>query len=177
MGRGVAASAAAGGLPVLAAASPRRHPPRERPLAVAPPCRPGRSRCALRLPARRSGSVMNVFVVDDSAVVRRMMGALLAAVPDVVVVGEASSAEACFSPIETLAPDVVGIDWSMPGMNGIEATAELHRTRPQVRVVGFTSTDDRCVHEAFIAAGPSAVFAKADAMALRDHLLAAATVG
>ena len=120
---------------------------------------------------------MKIFVVDDSAVIRRTMRALLAALPDVVVVGEASSAEACFSPIETLAPDVVVMDWSMPGMNGIEATAELQRTRPEVRVVGFTSTDDRCVHEAFIAAGATAVFAKEDAMALRDHLLAAATVG
>jgi len=118
---------------------------------------------------------VKIFVVDDSAVIRRTMRALLAALPDVAVVGEASSAEACFSPIETLAPDVVVMDWSMPGMNGIEATAELQRTRPEVRVVGFTSTDDPCVHEAFIAAGATAVFAKEDAMALRDHLLAAAT--
>jgi DNA-binding NarL/FixJ family response regulator len=119
---------------------------------------------------------VKVFVVDDSAIVRSMMGALLAAFPDVVVVGEAGSAEACFSPIETLAPDVVVMDWSMPGMNGIEATAELQRTRPEVRVVGFTSTDDRGVHQAFIAAGATAVFAKEDAMALRDYLLAAAAV-
>lgn len=116
-------------------------------------------------------------MVDDSAVVRRMVGALLAASPEVLVVGEASSAEACFSAIESLAPDVVVMDWSMPGMNGIEATAELQRTRPDARVVGFTSTDDRSVHEAFIAAGATAVFAKEDAMALRDHLLAAAAVG
>ena len=120
---------------------------------------------------------MKVFVVDDSAVVRRVVRALLAVLPDVVVVGEASSAEACFSPIETLAPDVVVMDWSMPGMNGIEATAELQRTRPEVRVVGFTSTDDRCVHEAFIAAGASAVFAKEEALALREYLLAVAPVG
>ena len=122
------------------------------------------------------GSAVKIFVVDDSAVIRRTMRALLAALPDVAVVGEASSAEACFSPIETLAPDVVVMDWSMPGMNGIEATAELQRTRPEVRVVGFTSTDDPCVHQAFIAAGATAVFAKQDAMALRDHLLATATV-
>ena len=120
---------------------------------------------------------MKVFVVDDSAVIRRMVAALLATSADVVLVGEASSAEACFSPVAELAPDVVVMDWSMPGMNGIEATAELQRTRPDGRVVGFTSTDDRCVHEAFIAAGATAVFAKEDAMALRDHLLGAAAVG
>jgi DNA-binding NarL/FixJ family response regulator len=123
------------------------------------------------------GSVVKVFIVDDSAVIRRMVGALLAAFPDVLVVGEASSAEACFSPIEALAPDVVVMDWSMPGMSGIEATAELQRTRPDVRVVGFTSTDDSGVHAAFMAAGAAAVFAKEDAMALRDYLLSAAAVG
>jgi DNA-binding NarL/FixJ family response regulator len=120
---------------------------------------------------------VKVLVVDDSAVARRMVAALLAASPDIVVVGEASSAEACFPAIERLAPDLVVMDWSMPGMNGIEATAELQRTRPGVRVVGFTSTGDRAVHTAFVAAGATAVFAKEDAMALRDHLLAAAAVG
>src|SRR3954452_22580031 len=121
--------------------------------------------------------VVKVLIVDDSAIMCRMVRALLAASPDVVVVGEAPSAEDAFPLIARLAPDVVVMDWSMPGMNGIEATAELRRTQPDVRVVGFTSTDDRCVHEAFIAAGATAVFAKEDAMALSDYLLAAATVG
>jgi hypothetical protein len=39
------------------------------------------------------------------------------------------------------------------------------------------SRGQRCVHEAFISAGATAVFAKDEAVALRDHLLAAATVG
>src|SRR3954470_7142333 len=80
------------------------------------------------------------------------------------------------APIDVLAPDVVVMDWSMPGMSGIEATAELRRTRPELRVVGFTSTDDRIVHEAFLEAGATAVFAKEHALDVREYLLATAAV-
>jgi DNA-binding NarL/FixJ family response regulator len=106
-----------------------------------------------------------------------MVRALIAASPDVVLVGEARSAEDRSARLDTLTPDVVVMDWSMPGMNGVETTAELLRTRPELCVIGFTSTDDRRVREAFIEAGASAVFAKDDAMALRDYLLASAAVG
>ena len=115
--------------------------------------------------------------MDDSAVARRMLHALLVRFPEVVIVGEACSAEDAFPLVASAAPDVVVMDWSMPGMDGIEATAELHRTRGELRIVGFTSTDDEGVHQAFIEAGATAVFAKEDALALRDYLLAEAAVG
>jgi len=129
-----------------------------------------------RLAQRDAPFVLKVFLVDDSAVARGMMHALLDASHGAVIVGEAHSAEDCFVPIDMLAPDVVVMDWSMPGMSGIEATAELRRTRPELRVVGFTSTDDPTVHEAFINAGATAVFAKEDALGVREYLLATAAV-
>jgi len=129
------------------------------------------------VPRSDDGCVVKVFIVDDSAIARRMVRALLGESPDVVIVGEAPSAEDGFAAIDELAPDLVVMDWSMPGMNGIEATAEVRRRRPEMRVVGFTSTDSPTVHEAFIEAGATAVFAKDEGMALRDFLLAAAAVG
>ena len=131
----------------------------------------------LRSVQRDGGVRVKLFIVDDSAVARRMLHHLLEAFPEVVIVGEACSAEDAFPLIASAAPDLVVMDWSMPGMNGIEATAELHRTRAELRVVGFTSTDDARVHEAFIEAGATAVFTKEDAMALRDYLLTEAAVG
>jgi two-component system invasion response regulator UvrY len=134
-------------------------------------------RDAPRLVPFDGGFVVNVFIVDDSVIASRMVQQLLAAYPDVVIVGESRSAEDGFALIDALAPDLVVMDWSMPGMSGVEATAELRRRRPELRVVGFTSTSDPSVHEAFMAAGATAVFAKSEAMALREYLVAAAAVG
>jgi chemotaxis response regulator CheB len=64
---------------------------------------------------------VNVFLVDDSAVACRMVRALLSGSLDVVVVGEARSDEDAIRLIARLAPDVVVMNWSMPGMNGVEA--------------------------------------------------------
>jgi DNA-binding NarL/FixJ family response regulator len=123
------------------------------------------------------GVLVKLFIVDDSAIACRMVRALFAASPDVVIVGDARSAEDGLALIDALAPDLVVMDWSMPGMSGVEATAELRRRRPELRVVGFTSTADPSVQEAFVAAGATAVFAKSEAMALREYLVAAAAVG
>ena len=65
---------------------------------------------------------MRVFVVDDSPTARRMLRLVLAERDGVDVVGEAVSAEDCLARVADFAPDVVVMDWRMPGMNGAEAT-------------------------------------------------------
>ena len=113
---------------------------------------------------------MRVFVVDDSPTARRMLRLVLAERDGFDVVGEAVSAEDCLARVAGFAPDVVVMDWRMPGMNGADATRELLARHPDVRVVGFTSSGSDGTRQAFLDAGASRVFLKERALDLRDYL-------
>ena len=117
---------------------------------------------------------MRVLIVDDSPVAAQLVRRLLDGGAGVEIVGEAGSGEEGIEACDALMPDTVVMDWSMPGMNGIEATAEICRRHPGIEVVGFTSTRDSNVHDAFRDAGATAVFAKDCVPQLRDYLLRAA---
>jgi DNA-binding NarL/FixJ family response regulator len=113
---------------------------------------------------------VRVFVVDDSPTARRMLSLLLTELRGVVVIGEASSGEECLARVDELAPDVIVMDWKMRGIDGARTTEDLLARHPDVRVVGFTSSGSTATHRAFLDAGAAAVFAKHDAMKLRDYL-------
>jgi NarL family two-component system response regulator LiaR len=82
---------------------------------------------------------IRVLVVDDQAIVRRGIRALLATEPDLEVVGEAADGEAALRTAAGLRPDVVLMDLVMPGVDGVEATRRLTDGDPAVRVVVLTS--------------------------------------
>lgn len=91
--------------------------------------------------------MIRVLVVDDHALVRAALVHLLESAPDITVVGEAAGGEAAVKlatePPPTGRPDVVLMDLSMPGMDGLTATRELIRADPTCRVIGLTSFDDQ----------------------------------
>jgi len=84
-----------------------------------------------------------VLIVDDEEPARERLRQLLGAVPDVVVVGEASNGEKALDAISTLNPDVVLLDIQMPGLSGLEVAACLHRPRP--RIIFCTAFDQYAV--------------------------------
>jgi DNA-binding NarL/FixJ family response regulator len=96
---------------------------------------------------------VRLFIVDDSEVARRMLRLLSDDVPGLVVVGEATTGEEALAPIREARPDVVVMDWQMPGINGVEATERLLAEHPNLRVVGFTSSGEPDTHQAFLDAG------------------------
>jgi two-component system chemotaxis response regulator CheB len=88
------------------------------------------------IPAQAAGRPpVRVMVVDDSAVIRGMLGRWLEAEPDLALVGAAGSAEEALRRLETCAVDVCVLDVEMPGMSGIEALPRLLAARPAMRVV------------------------------------------
>ena len=66
-----------------------------------------------------------VLLVDDHAVVRAGIRAVIAAEPDMEVVGEAADGPTALALVADLNPDVVVADVSMPGMSGVELTTRL----------------------------------------------------
>lgn len=95
--------------------------------------------------------VITVFIADDQAMVRQGFGALLAAQPDISVVGDADNGATAVTEVERLRPDVVLMDVRMPQMNGLEAARAILRGShdPPVRVLMLTTFDiDDYVYEA-----------------------------
>ena len=87
--------------------------------------------------------MIRVLLADDHDVVRRGLSALLEGADDISVVGAAADgAEAVLLSTE-LEPDVVLMDLSMPGVDGVEATRRLTAERPDAQVVILTSFSDR----------------------------------
>jgi DNA-binding NarL/FixJ family response regulator len=86
---------------------------------------------------------VRVTIVDDHAVVRGGLEQLLAAEPDLEVVGVAADGAAGVELATRLRPDVVLMDLSMPGVDGVEATRRLQAADPTIQVVVLTSFADR----------------------------------
>jgi DNA-binding NarL/FixJ family response regulator len=85
---------------------------------------------------------IRVVVVDDHRIFRAGLRALLDAEPTTEAVGEAGDGDEAIAVVRSAQPDVVLMDITMPGTNGIEATRRLHREHPQVRVVMLTMLED-----------------------------------
>ena len=78
---------------------------------------------------------IRVLLADDHTLVRAGIRALLEKLPGLEVAGEASDGREVLDLVKTRQPDVVLLDISMPGLNGLEALARLTRDFPQVRVI------------------------------------------
>lgn len=85
---------------------------------------------------------IRVLIVDDHALVREGIRALLALVADIEVVGEAGNGKEALKQIERLSPDVVLMDLAMPIMGGLEATRRIRKEFPGVKVLALTQYDD-----------------------------------
>ncbi len=108
--------------------------------------------------------MIRVLLVDDQAVVRRALRARFYLEQDLQVVGEASTGREALALAQILIPDVVLMDIEMPGMDGIEATAVLHRVVPQSAVVILSISNDAQTREQAQSAGAVAFVEKRGAI-------------
>ena len=87
-------------------------------------------------------SAVRILIVDDQALFREALAALLEVQPEIEVVGEAGNGEEAVRLAAALRPDVVLMDLRMPVLDGIAATNRLRVEQPEVRVLALTTFDD-----------------------------------
>jgi DNA-binding NarL/FixJ family response regulator len=85
---------------------------------------------------------IRVILADDHPIVRAGIREALKEIPGVDVVGEASDGRQAIKLVESARPDVVFMDISMPGLNGLEATERIIKAFPGVRVVILSRHDN-----------------------------------
>jgi len=92
-------------------------------------------------------------LVDDHAVVRSGLGAVLMSYDDLKLVGEAGNGEEAVRLCRQLKPHVVLMDLMMPVMDGVTATGLIHRDLPGVCIIALTSFNERELVEGALKAG------------------------
>lgn len=106
---------------------------------------------------------IRVLIVDDHALMRSGLKALLGSCPDIEVVGEAGDGNAALKLIAETSPDVVLLDVSMPYMGGLECVRLIRRDHPGVRVILLTMHEDARYLQDGVAAGAAGYVMKKSA--------------
>jgi DNA-binding NarL/FixJ family response regulator len=106
---------------------------------------------------------LRILVVDDHELVRRGLKSILETHPNWVVAGEATTGREAIEKAETLKPEVVILDMSMPELNGLEATRGILKVLPDTRVLVLTQHDSEQLVRSFLLVGAQGYLVKSDA--------------
>lgn len=101
---------------------------------------------------------MKVLIADDHAIVREGLQAILSVQPDIEVVAEATDGEEAVNKARELQPDIVLMDITMPGMNGLEATRRIKQQNPEMRILALTMHEEEDYFYRILEAGASGYF-------------------
>ena len=118
---------------------------------------------------------LRILLVDDHIILREGLKALLEKDPKLIVAGEAGNGAEAVRMTSELEPDIVIMDLNMPVMNGIEATREIIKKHPHIRVLALSMENDRTFVVEVLKAGASGYLLKETAFA--ELLDAVQTVG
>ncbi len=119
-----------------------------------------------------------VMIVDDHAIFRMGLASLLGTAKDITVIGDAGDGESAVKKALKLRPDVVIMDFLMPGVDGAEATRRILAEWPEAKVVIFTTYDSaNGIGHALDAGAKGAIVKKAEFDDLLDAIRAVAAGG
>ena len=111
---------------------------------------------------------VRVMVVDDTTRVRNMLTSMLA-LDGFEVVGSSGSGREAIEMIEALDPDVVIIDYKMPGMDGLDTARRVREMRPAQIMIMYSAFIDPRLEAAAAEAGVAVCLAKVEGLAALEH--------
>jgi CheY-like chemotaxis protein len=114
-------------------------------------------------PTAKAAGVRRLLLVDDHAMVRQGLRAILDHYPDLSIIGEAADGREAVSIAAKRAPDVIIMDINMPRMDGIEATKRIKKERPETVIIAVSVNDTPHLRESMQKAGASAFVSKEEA--------------
>lgn len=120
---------------------------------------------------------IKVLVVDDHQMVREGLKLLLAAEPDLELVGQALDGQQAIEMVDELQPDVVVMDIGLPVMDGIEATRRIREAHPQVAIIALSAHADTTFIEEMKALGACGYVLKDMAFDLLVDAIRKCTIG
>lgn len=115
----------------------------------------------------RCGAVLayTILIVDDSAVIRRLVRTTIERNSNWNICGEAENGAVAVEKVKELCPDVVILDLQMPVMDGMEAARQIALIAPKTEMLMFTMHNSEQVAKAARASGIKTVISKTDAPA------------
>ena len=114
-------------------------------------------------PPAKTAGVRRVLLVDDHAMVRHGLRAILDHYPDLLIIGEAADGREAVSIATKRAPDVIIMDINMPRMDGMEATRRIKNERPETVIIAVSVNDTPHLRASMEKAGASAFVSKEEA--------------
>jgi DNA-binding NarL/FixJ family response regulator len=108
--------------------------------------------------------VIRLVLVEDNRLFRETMELLLGLRPELELVGSVESGRQAIAVCAELVPDVVVMDYRMPGIDGAQTTAAVLRASPQTRVICLTASVSKEERELVLAAGAVACITKLESL-------------
>jgi len=106
---------------------------------------------------------LRILLVDDHPILRAGLRSLLSAQADFEVVAEAESAEAALSLVSEVRPDLILLDFSLPGMNGADAARRIKQDLPLARLLAVSAHDEFAIVRSLLEAGADGYLLKRSA--------------